>query len=80
MTFAGGILHTLPFFLPSLNQALPLAYGIVGIELITIAYVRNRYFNMSFALSVLQVVVGGLLVLAAGILIGNAWLYKSHIT
>ncbi len=72
MTFAGGILHTLPFFLSSLNQALPLAYGIVGIELITIAYVRNRYFNMSFALSILQVVVGGLLVLAAGILIGNA--------
>ncbi len=72
MTFTGGILHTFPFFLPNLNQALYFAYIIVGIELIVIAYVRNRYFNMNFFLSIAQVVLGGLLVLAAGLIIGSA--------
>ncbi len=71
MTFLGGIFHTLPFLLSNLNTALTLAYLIVGIELITIAYIRYHYFKMKFWLSVLQVVVGGALVFAAGILIGG---------
>jgi hypothetical protein len=45
---------------------------VVGLELVVIAYIRNRYFKMNFFFSVLQVVIGGLLVLAAGILIGSA--------
>jgi VIT1/CCC1 family predicted Fe2+/Mn2+ transporter len=72
MTFVGGILHTLPFLMHNLDQALYFSYIIVGIELITIAYIRYRYFKMNFLLSVLQVVVGGLLVFLAGYLIGNA--------
>ena len=72
MTFFGGILHTLPFLIPSLNHALYLAYLVVGLELIAIAYVRNHYFKMHFALSAFQVVVGGLLVIMAGIFIGSA--------
>jgi VIT1/CCC1 family predicted Fe2+/Mn2+ transporter len=71
MTFLGGIFHTLPFLSHNLNTALTLAYFIVGIELITIAYIRYHYFNMRFWLSVVQVVVGGALVFAAGILIGS---------
>jgi erythrin-vacuolar iron transport family protein len=71
MTFLGGIFHTLPFLLTNLNAALTLAYLIVGIELIAIAYIRYHYFNMRFWLSVVQVVVGGALVFAAGILIGS---------
>ncbi len=72
MTFLGGILHTFPFMLPNLNQALYLAYIIVGIELIIIAYIRNHYFDMNFAISIAQVVFGGFLVLLAGIVIGSA--------
>ncbi len=72
MTFLGGILHTFPFFIPSLSQALYIAYIIVGIELVIIAYIRNRFFNMNFFFSIVQVVFGGLLVLFAGILIGSA--------
>ncbi len=72
MTFLGGILHTLPFMLPDLSHALILAYFVVGIELITIAYIRYRYFKMNFFLSVVQVIFGGFLVLLAGILIGNS--------
>lgn len=71
-TFFGGILHTLPFLLPSMDAALYLAYAIVAIELLAIGYIRFHYFKLSFWLSVVQVVFGGALVLAAGILIGSA--------
>jgi VIT1/CCC1 family predicted Fe2+/Mn2+ transporter len=72
MTFLGGILHTLPFVLPNLSHALYAAYIIVGIELVIIAYIRNRYFHMNFLLSSAQVIFGGLLVVLAGILIGSS--------
>ncbi|MES2087562.1 MAG: VIT1/CCC1 transporter family protein [Patescibacteria group bacterium] len=72
MTFLGGILHTLPFLISNLHLALYLAYIVVGIELVAIAYIRYRYFKTSFWLSVVQVVFGGALVLVAGLLIGSA--------
>ncbi len=72
MTFLGGILHTVPFLLPNLHYALQLAYLVVGIELMAIAYIRYRYFKMNFGLSIVQVVFGGGLVLLAGIFIGSA--------
>src|SRR4051812_27616059 len=48
MTFLGGIFHTLPFLLADLHKALILAYLIVGIELMAIAYIRYHYFDMKF--------------------------------
>jgi VIT1/CCC1 family predicted Fe2+/Mn2+ transporter len=72
MTFLGGILHTLPFLLSNVSAALYLAYAVVGVELIIIAFIRYRFFRMNFFKSVLQVVVGGALVFASGILIGSS--------
>ncbi len=72
MTFVGGIGHTLPFLLSSLQFALILAYAVVGIELVAIAVIRNKYFKMSFWMSIVQVVFGGALVFLSGILIGSA--------
>ena len=72
MTFVGGIFHTLPFLLSDLNTALYLAFAIVGVELIAIAYARFHYFNMKFWFSILQVIVGGGLVLTAGLLLGSS--------
>ncbi|HET8580900.1 MAG TPA: VIT family protein [Candidatus Paceibacterota bacterium] len=72
MTFLGGIFHTLPFLIPDLRLALALAFAVVALELMAIAYIRYHFFRMSFWLSVLQVVIGGVLVLAAGLLIGSA--------
>jgi VIT1/CCC1 family predicted Fe2+/Mn2+ transporter len=72
MTFLGGIFHTLPFLLSNLNSALFLAYFIVGIELVAIAFIRYRYLKTSFWLSCLQVIVGGILVFLAGYLIGQS--------
>jgi VIT1/CCC1 family predicted Fe2+/Mn2+ transporter len=72
MTFLGGILHTLPFLLHDITTGLHLAYLIVGVELIVIAYIRYHFFKMNFWLSILQVVFGGALVFGAGVLIGNS--------
>ncbi|TAN30463.1 VIT family protein [bacterium] len=72
MTFLGGVFHTLPFLLSNFNAALALAYLIVGLELTVIAYIRYHFFDMKFWISVLQVIVGGGLVFAAGIIIGGA--------
>jgi erythrin-vacuolar iron transport family protein len=72
MTFLGGIFHTIPFLLSDLDTALIVAYLVVGIELIAIAYIRYHFFDMKFWMSMFQVVVGGLLVFIAGILIGGA--------
>jgi len=71
-TFIGGILHTLPFLLPQVSMALYVAFAVVGVELLAISYIRYRYFAMSFLVSALQVVLGGALVFAAGVLIGSA--------
>ena len=71
-TFVGGILHTLPFLLPQVGVALYVAFGVVGVELLAISFIRYRYFQMSFVVSALQVILGGALVFASGILIGSA--------
>jgi hypothetical protein len=72
MTFVGGILHALPFLIPNLSSALNVAYVVVAVELVTIASIRFYYFRMSFWLSIVQVVIGGALVFAAGLIIGSA--------
>ncbi len=71
-TFVGGILHTLPFLIPDVGVALYVAFIVVGIELLTISFIRYRYFAMSFWMSALQVIVGGALVFASGVLIESA--------
>jgi hypothetical protein len=70
-TFLGGILHTLPFLIPNLAVALYAAYAVVGCELVAIAFIRYRYFHMSFVKSCVQVIFGGALVFIAGVLIGS---------
>ena len=71
-TFVGGIMHTLPFLWPDVHTALYVAFAVVGAELLAISYIRYRYFAMSFWMSAVQVILGGALVFAAGVLIGSA--------
>ncbi|GAC1542332.1 MAG: hypothetical protein NVS2B7_15420 [Herpetosiphon sp.] len=71
-TFVGGILHTLPFLLPDLHSSLLAAYIVVIVELLVIAFIRYRYMQTPPVRSVVQVIVGGALVFAAGYFIGNA--------
>ena len=72
MTFLGGVFHTLPFLFSNIHHALIVAYLVVGLELMAIAYIRYKYFDMRFWLSIIQVVIGGGLVFLAGILIGSS--------
>ncbi len=72
MTALGGLGHTLPYLIPNFWTATVIAVLIVFLELWAIAFIQNRYMQTPFLRAALQVVVGGSLVLAAGILIGNA--------
>lgn len=72
MTAIGGLGHALPYLIPEFWTATILACIVVFFELWAIAFIQNRYMETPFFRAALQVVVGGALVLAAGILIGNA--------
>src|SRR5438034_5616569 len=58
-TFLGGILHTLPFLLPSYHAAIVTAIVVVGFELVGLAWIRWRFFNTSFIRSLGLVSVAG---------------------
>ena len=72
MTTLGGIGHTLPYLIPDFRIATTLAIVVVLIELWAIAWIRARYMDTKFLRAAFEVVVGGLIVFAAGILIGSA--------
>jgi erythrin-vacuolar iron transport family protein len=72
MTAIGGIGHTLPYLIGDFALATGIAIAVVLIELWVIAWVRSRYMETKFLRAAFEVVVGGLIVFAAGILIGNA--------
>jgi len=72
MTAIGGLGHALPYLIADFATATTLAIAIVLVELWAIAFIQNRYMQTPFWRAVLQVVLGGSLVFAAGILIGNA--------
>jgi VIT1/CCC1 family predicted Fe2+/Mn2+ transporter len=71
-TFVGGSLHALPFLIGDLGRALTVAYVVVALELIGIAWVRRRFMQVSLARSLVQVTLGGAVVAAVGIAIGSA--------
>jgi rubrerythrin len=72
MTTVGGVGHTLPYLIPDFVLATGLAIAVVLVELWAIAYVRARYMDTPFLRAAFQIVVGGLLVFATGVLIGSA--------
>src|SRR5215210_5549634 len=69
-TFVGGSAHALPFLINDVDTALGIAYPIVGVELVLIAWIRKRFQNVSLARSLVQVTLGGAVVAAVGFLIG----------
>lgn len=72
MTTIGGLGHALPYLIHDFWIATGVAAAVVIVELWAIAFIQNRWMQTPFWRSVLQVVLGGSLVFAAGILIGNA--------
>ena len=77
MTTLGGLGHTMPYLVPDTwASAFWIATAIAGIvvffELWAIAFIRARYMDTPFLQAVFQIVLGGAIVLAVGILIGAA--------
>jgi erythrin-vacuolar iron transport family protein len=72
MTAVGGLGHALPYLIPHFWTATAIAMVVVFLELWAIAWVQSRYMETPFWRATLQVVVGGALVFAAGILIGSS--------
>lgn len=72
MTTIGGVGHTIPYLIGDFNVATAIAILIVLVELWVIAWIRARYMDTKFLRAAFEVVVGGLIVFAAGVLIGNA--------
>ncbi len=72
MTALGGMGHALPYLIPDFYIATVLAFAVVGVELLTISWIRTHYMDTPFLQAVFQVVVGGVLVFGLGILIGSS--------
>jgi rubrerythrin len=72
MTAVGGLGHALPYLIPSFWTATAIAGIVVFVELWAIAWIQNRFMETPFWRAAIQVVLGGFLVLAAGVLIGGS--------
>ena len=71
-TFVGGVLHTLPFLIPHYRAALILAVVVVGFELVVLAWMRWRYFEVGFLRALATVTLGGVIIAAVSAALGNA--------
>ncbi len=71
MTTIGGLGHALPYLIPHFWTATIIAMIVVFIELWAIAWIQNRFMDTPFMRAAFQVVLGGALVFAAGVLIGG---------
>ena len=71
MTTLGGLGHALPYLIADFWTATSVAIVVVFVELWAIAWIQNRFMETPFFRAAMQVVMGGGLVLAAGILIGS---------
>lgn len=71
MTALGGLGHTLPYLIPHFWTATITAFVIVFFELWAIAWIQKKYMETPFFRAAFQVVLGGALVLAAGVIIGS---------
>ena len=72
MTAIGGLGHALPYLITDFWTATTIAMIVVFVELWAIAWIQNRYMDTPFMRAAFQVVLGGSLVFAVGILIGVA--------
>ena len=72
MTTLGGVFHSLPFVISDRNTALIVAGVVVACELVAISLIRKRFLSVPLRVSLLQVALAGVLIVAAGVLLGSA--------
>src|SRR3954468_12707138 len=71
-TFLGGILHSLPFLLTNYRVALFSAIAVVGIELLTLAYLRWKFFADTFVRALGIVTFAGMIIAGISVALGSA--------
>jgi len=71
-TFVGGVLHTLPFLIPHYRAAIVVAIIVVGFELVVLAWLRWRYFEVGFLRALATVTLGGIIIAVVSAALGNA--------
>ncbi|MGH3767259.1 MAG: hypothetical protein ACRDS0_12660 [Pseudonocardiaceae bacterium] len=71
MTTVGGVFHALPFLIPDRTVALVFAAIVVALELGAIALIRKRFLEVSLRTSLVQVVLGGVLIVGVGLWLGG---------
>ena len=71
-TFLGGILHTLPFLIPQYRTALVVAVAVIAFELLTLSWIRTRFFGTRFLASFVSVTLGGAIIVAVSAALGGA--------
>ena len=71
MTTVGGLGHALPYLISDITTANIIAFIVVFVELWAIAGIQRKYMETPFFRAAFQVVLGGALVFAAGIIIGS---------
>jgi erythrin-vacuolar iron transport family protein len=71
-TFLGGILHTLPFLIPQYRTALIVAVVVIVFELLTLSWIRARFFGTGFLRSFVSVALGGAIIASASAALGGA--------
>ena len=71
MTTLGGLGHAMPYLITDFWTATSLAIIVVFIELWAIVWIQNRFMDRPFFRATFQVVLGGALVFAAGVIIGG---------
>jgi VIT1/CCC1 family predicted Fe2+/Mn2+ transporter len=70
-TFLGGILHSLPFLIPHYYTALFFAVAVVALELLTLAYLRWRFFEDTFVRALGIVTFAGVVIAAVSAGLGS---------
>ena len=71
MTTVGGLGHALPYLITDFWTATVIAIIVGFVELWAIAWIQNKFMETPFFRAAFQVVLGGALVFAAGVLIGS---------
>jgi VIT1/CCC1 family predicted Fe2+/Mn2+ transporter len=69
-TFLGGVLHTLPFLIPQYGAALVAAVATIAFELVTLAWIRWRFFNTGFLRSFVSIAIGGAIIASVSAALG----------
>jgi VIT1/CCC1 family predicted Fe2+/Mn2+ transporter len=71
-TFLGGILHTLPFLIPTYHVAIIAAIVVVAVELVVLAWLRWKFFATSFARSFASITLAGVVIAGVSAALGTA--------